>query len=71
MSQAYMCDLCSGCVTSEDLAMSEREVARDSTTINSVTLDIGIIIKAYKPHVCNTCWAIVMQRVKSWVDANI
>ena len=71
MSQAFQCDLCGDCVASEDLAKSEREVARESTTINGTQVDIGIIIRAYIPHVCNTCWGLVMDKVKAWVNANI
>ena len=67
MSQAFQCDLCGDCVSSEDLAKSEREVVNKSTTINGTQTDIGISIKVYKPHVCNTCWALVMTQVKQWV----
>lgn len=71
MSQAFRCDLCGDCVASEDLAKSTREVANESANIAGTQTDIGIIIKVYKPHVCNTCWALVMQKVKAWVQANI
>ena len=67
MSQAFRCDLCGDCVSSEDLAKSEREVVNKSTTINGTQTDIGISVKVYKPHVCNTCWALVMAKVKQWV----
>ena len=71
MSQAFQCDLCGDCVSSEDLARAEREVANENTTIAGTQTNIGIIIKAYKAHVCNTCWGLVMAKVKAWVNANI
>lgn len=71
MSQAFRCDLCGNCVQSEDLARAEREVARENTTVSNTGTDIGIIIKVYKQHVCNSCWSLVMQRVKQWVDAHL
>lgn len=71
MSQAFQCDLCGDCVANEDLARAEREVAKENTTILGTQLDIGIIIKVYKQHVCNTCWDLVMTKVKAWVNANI
>ena len=68
MSQAFQCDLCGDCVASEDLAKSEREVVNKSTTINGTQTDIGISVKVHKPHVCNTCWALVMAKVKQWAS---
>lgn len=71
MTQAFRCDLCGECVVSEGNAQSSREVARQPTNINGVGVDIGIIVQAHKQHVCNSCWAKVMQKVKAWVDANL
>jgi hypothetical protein len=71
MSQAYKCDLCGECSVSEDLVKSEREVARESTTISGTGTDLGIIIKVYKQHVCNSCWSEVMNKVKAWVEAHL
>ncbi len=71
MSQAFKCNICDKCVSAEADAKSEREVARQPTTILGVALDIGIIIKVYLPHVCDECWILVMQKVKAWVDANL
>ena len=66
MSQAFQCDLCGNCVASEDLAKSEREVVNKSTDIAGTQVDIGIVIKVYKPHVDAECWALVMAKVKAW-----
>ena len=71
MSISFKCDLCGDCVDSEALAESEREVAHESANISGTQTDIGIIIKVYKPHVCNPCWLLVMAKVKAWVNANI
>lgn len=71
MSQAFRCDLCGDCAATEDLARRQREVARESTTVSGTQTDIGIIIKVYQPHVCNTCWSLVMAKVKAWINANI
>ena len=71
MSQAYRCDICGNCVDNEDEAKSQREVAKESATINGVSFDIGIIIKGYLLHICDPCWTTVMSRVKAWVNAHI
>ena len=71
MSQAFKCDICGDCVSSEAAAYSEREEARESTNILGVQVDIGIIVKVYVQHVCNTCWPLVRQKVKAWINANL
>jgi hypothetical protein len=71
MSQSFRCDICGDCVSAEADAQSQREVVRQPTTILGVQLDLAIIIKAYVPHVCNTCWGLVMGKVKAWVQANL
>lgn len=71
MSQAYKCDVCGDCVDNADNAKAEREVARESALIQAVTVDVYIKVGVDVAHVCNTCWLLVMQKVKQWVIANI
>jgi hypothetical protein len=71
MSQSFKCDICGNCVATEAEAQAEREEARESTTILGVQVDIGIIVKVYKQHVCDTCWVLVRQKVKAWIQANL
>lgn len=71
MTQAYKCDLCGNCVLNADDAKSQRLVVRQTSTINMVEVDIGIIIKVFVPHVCDDCWALTMSKVKAWINANV
>jgi hypothetical protein len=71
MTQAFKCDICGECITNEQDAQSERQLARETTTINSVSVDISISIEVYVSHVCDTCWALTLQKVKAWMNANI
>ena len=71
MSQAFKCDICGDCVSSEDLARPEREEVRQPTTILGTQVDIGIIVKVYVPNVCNSCWLLVRSKVKAWIEANL
>jgi len=71
MSQAFKCDICGDCVANEQNVKSQREVAKENTTVDSVPVDIGIIIKVYVSHICDACWAKVMAKVKAWINAHI
>jgi hypothetical protein len=71
MSQAYRCDLCGDCVDNADDAKAEREVAREASTVSGTVADLYIKIGVDMPHTCDTCFAIVMQKAKAWMNANI
>ena len=71
MSQAFKCDLCGECADSADTVKHEREVARESASISGTSADIYIRIGADVAHVCDTCFSIIMDKVKLWVNAHI
>jgi len=71
MSQAYRCDLCGNCIDNPDNAKHEREVARESATIEGTVADVYIKVGVDVAHVCDASFAVVMQMVKQWVNAHI
>jgi hypothetical protein len=71
MSQAYRCDLCGDCVDDASTAKQEREVARVSASISGTTADVYIKLGADVAHVCDTCFAIIAQKAKQWIVANV
>ena len=71
MSQAFKCDICGSCVDDANDAKSEREVARQSVPINGIDVDMYIKVGASVAHVCDSCFSVIMQKVKQWVIANI
>jgi len=71
MTQAYKCDICGQCELNEQDVLNNREVVKQETTLNAMPVEIGISIKVYVVHICNTCWALAMQKVKAWVEANV
>jgi hypothetical protein len=70
MSQAYKCDICGDFVSAADQAISERQVSKENMLVVGEQIDVGIIIKVYKPHTCDTCFNIILQRVRAWLNAN-
>ena len=71
MSRAYQCDICGECVSQEADAKSSREVARESANIFGTSVDLFIVTGADVAHVCNTCWAEIMRKVKTWINAHV
>ena len=70
MSRSYMCDVCGVCVSHSDQALSEREMLRGNMTINGTEVDTGLILKAYVPNVCDTCWDALVARVRQYIINN-
>lgn len=71
MSQAYRCDLCGECSDNPDELKAERKVASESATIEGTTADVYIKVGVGVAHVCDYCFATVMQKAKAWVVANV
>ena len=66
MSTAYRCDICNDCVEFADDAKANRIVAQEETNVFTVPTVIGIEVQTDKEHICDTCWAEVMRKVKLW-----
>jgi hypothetical protein len=66
MSTAFRCDICGACVEFAADAKANRVVASESTIIFTVPTVVGIEVQTDKEHVCDTCWAEVMRKVKIW-----
>lgn len=71
MSNAYKCDLCGDCIDNETDAQNRREIQRGTVTINTVPVEMYLMLGAEVPHVCGSCWVLLMKRLKQWAISNI
>jgi hypothetical protein len=71
MSLAYKCDLCGDFVSSPDDAKRERNLAQETTVISNTSTVLTLKLDLGKPHICDKCFAIGVQKTKAWILANI